>query len=71
MKPFRNIPPIQPSDSGHTSRFPPLFNSRVPVSLRGRRLKGKGKGVLFARETRGAREEEGKETPGDHCISRF
>ena len=31
-------------------------------SLRGRRLKGKGKGVLGARETRGAREEEGKET---------
>ena len=26
-------------------------------SLRGRRLKGKGKGVLAARETRGAREE--------------
>ena len=30
-------------------------------SLRGRRLKGKGKGLLGARETRGAREEEGKE----------
>ena len=29
-------------------------------SLRGRRLEGKGKGVLGARETRGAREEEGK-----------
>ena len=28
-------------------------------SLRGRRLKGKGKGVLGARETRGAREEGG------------
>ena len=28
--------------------------------LRGRRLKGKGKGVLGARETRGAREEGGK-----------
>ena len=37
-------------------------------SLRGRRLKGKGKavlgkGVLGARETRGAREEGGRETP--------
>ena len=27
------------------------------LSLRGRRFKGKGKGVLGARETRGAREE--------------
>ena len=35
----------------------------VCVSLRGRRLKGKGKGVLGARETRGAREEGGRETP--------
>ena len=34
-------------------------------SLLGRRLKGKGKGVLGARETRGAREEEGKE--GNAC----
>ena len=33
-----------------------------PYSLHGRRLKGKGKGVLVARETRGAREEEGRET---------
>ena len=33
-------------------------------SLRGRRLKGKGKGVLGARETQGAREEGGgRETP--------
>ena len=30
-------------------------------SLRGRRLKGKGKGVLGARGTRGAREEGGRE----------
>ena len=29
-------------------------------SLRGRRLKGKDKGVLGVRETRGAREEEGR-----------
>ena len=35
------------------------------VSLRGRRLKGKGKGVLGARETRGAREEGGRE--GNAC----
>ena len=33
-------------------------------SLRGRRLKGKGKGVLGARETRGARVEGGK----DLCL---
>ena len=38
------------------------------TSLRGRRLKGKGKGVLGkgvlgARETQGAREEGGRETP--------
>ena len=32
-------------------------------SLRGRRLKGKGKGVLGVREVRGAREEGGRETP--------
>ena len=36
---------------------------RSYFSLRGRRLKGKGKGVLGARETRGAREEGGRETP--------
>ena len=35
------------------------------ISLRGRRLKGKGKGVLGARETRGAREEGGRE--GNAC----
>ena len=34
-------------------------------SLRGRRLKGKGKGVLGAREVRGAREEGGRE--GNAC----
>ena len=33
------------------------------ASLRGRRLKGKGKGVLGARETREAREDGGRETP--------
>ena len=32
-------------------------------SLLGRRLKGKGKGVLGARETRGVREEGRRETP--------
>ena len=32
-------------------------------SLRGRRLKGKGKGVLGAREKREVREEGGRETP--------
>ena len=40
-----------------------IKNTHFPdgISLRGRRLKGKGKGVLGARETRGAREEEGRE----------
>ena len=42
-----------------------LIHFRAPHqsvnSLRGRRLKGKGKGVLGARETRGAREEGGRE----------
>ena len=37
-------------------------------SLRGRRMKGKGKGVLGARETRGAREEGGKETPARKTL---
>ena len=38
---------------------------RLLRSLRGRRLKGKGKGVLGARETRGAREEGERE--GNAC----
>ena len=38
---------------------------RSDGSQRGRRLKGKGKGVLGARETRGAREEGGRE--GNAC----
>ena len=46
-----------------------LIHFRAPHqsvnSLRGRRLKGKGKGVLGAREKRGAREEEGRE--GNAC----
>ena len=33
------------------------------ISLRGRRLKGKGRGVQGTRETRGACEEGGKEMP--------
>ena len=37
-------------------------------SLRGRRLKGKGKGVLGARETRGGREEGGRETPARRSL---
>ena len=37
-------------------------NSVNGSSLRGRRLKGKGKGVLGAREMRKAREEGGRET---------
>ena len=36
---------------------------RSYFSLRGRRLKGKGKGVLGARETRGVREEGGRDFP--------
>ena len=41
------------------------------VSLRGRRLKGKGKGVLGARETRGARKEGGRETPARRPLFFF
>ena len=41
------------------------FSHPIPASLRGRHLKGKGKGVLGARETRGAREEGGEE--GNAC----
>ena len=37
-------------------------------SLRGRRLKGKGKGVLGASEKLEARQEGGKRLPGDHCF---
>ena len=52
--------------SFHLEMFQPaslfLFFLRVK-RLRGRRLNGKGKGVLGARETRVAHEEEGKETP--------
>ena len=42
-------------------------------SLRGRRLKGKGKGVSGARETGGAREggEGGKHLQEDHYFFRF
>ena len=51
-------------------QFPGEANRPIPLkgSLRGRRLKGKGKGVLGARETRGAREEGGggKRLPGNH-----
>ena len=48
------IPPFQVVS--HVMKKPPSF------SLRGRRLKGKGKGVLCARETRGAGEEGERET---------
>ena len=45
-----------------------LLFIQLSPSLRGRRLKGKGKGVLGkgvlgARETQGVREEGGRETP--------
>ena len=42
----------------------------VSRSLRGRRLKVKGKGVLGARETRGAREEGGFLPPPSPCVPR-
>ena len=46
--------------------FAPFQNEKLSHgltrSLSGRRLKGKGKGVLGATETRGAREKGGKET---------
>ena len=48
------IPPFQVVS--HVIKKPPSF------SLRGRRLKGKGEGVLCARETRRAREEGERET---------
>ena len=48
------IPPFQVVS--HVMKKPPSF------CLRGRRLKGKGKGVLCARETRGAGEEGERET---------
>ena len=48
------IPPFQVVS--HVIKKPASF------SLRGRRLKGKGKGVLCARETRRAREEGERET---------
>ena len=40
-----------------------LLCTRGKDSLLGRRLKGTGKGVLGARETREAREQGGRETP--------
>ena len=42
-----------------------MGSNPVVANLRGRRLKGKGKGVLGARETRGAREEGGRK--GNAC----
>ena len=49
--------------------FAPLQNEKLSHgltrSLSGRRLKGKGKGVLGAREVRGARKEGGRE--GNAC----
>ena len=53
-----------PSCKGH------MLLLHTKISLRGRRLKGKGKGVLGARERR-ARREGGKRLRGDHCFSRF
>ena len=57
-----------------------VYNLSARDSLRGRRLKGKGKGalekgVLGARKTRGAREEGGRETlpllpPPSRVVSR-
>ena len=47
------------------SDLPFFTQERSQDSLRGRRLKGKGKGVLGARETRGAREGGGRE--GNTC----
>ena len=47
-------------------------NLRESNSLRGRRLKGKGKGVWGARVTRWAHQEGGREgekrLPGNHCF---
>ena len=54
-----------------------LCTMYVINSLRGRRLKGKGKGglgkgVLGAeKRERGARKEEGKRLPGNHCFPHY
>ena len=45
----------------HVLAFCQWCNFYPNHSLRGRRLKGKGKGLLGSRETRGAREEGGRE----------
>ena len=52
-----------PSCSYKKKKMGHMLLLHTKISLRGRRLKGKGKGVLGARETRGAREEGGRETP--------
>ena len=44
------------------------FETKSCYSLRDGRLKGKGKEVLGARETPGAREEGGKETPARRTL---
>ena len=51
-----------------------VVNSLISAFIR--HLKGKGKGVLGARETRGGSRGGGggggrKRLPGDHCFSRF
>ena len=62
--PSMDYHPVQ-GGSSNTPRHASCHGNRYKLrpSLRGRRLKGKGKGVFGARETRGAREERGRETP--------
>ena len=54
----------------------PVYSRRISdISLRGKRLKRKGKGVLGVRETRGVRKEGGNEgvsfPPSSRARSRF
>ena len=62
---WTSIPSRGGEGSSNTPRHASCHGNRYKLrpSLRGRRLKGKGKGVLGARETRGAGEEGGRETP--------
>ena len=54
---------IQSKDNETFSADYALCTLSTGVLASDRRLKGKGKGILGARETRGVREKGGKETP--------
>ena len=44
------------------------YKAKLGNNLRSRRLKGKGKRILGAKEMQGAREEGGKETPSSRPL---